>query len=227
MGIRSALLGVFSESPFKIIHDHMQASIASARLLNDLFQAILSSDWDQARELQQEISHLESEADQLQKQANQRLHHELFLPVSRYDVLSLVKSQDAIANQAEDIAGITVGRKLLFPSGLHDEIRSFVASAVSVCEAAGKIVSRQELAIQSGFQGPCMEDIAQMADDIHDLEHQNDEQQARLRHLLMVEESKLSPIDVMFMYKIFERVGNLADSAQHIAQKFTLMLACS
>ena len=227
MGIRSTLLGVFSESPFKTIHDHMQASIASARLLNDLFQAVLDAQWDQARELQREISRLESVADQLQKQANQRLHRELFLPVSRYDVLSLVKSQDAIANQAEDIAGITVGRQLIFPDGLHREIRSFVASAVSVCEAAGKIVSRQELAMQSGFQGPCMEDITQMAASIHDLEHENDEQQIRLRHLLMVEESKLPPIDVMFMYKIFERIGNLADSAQHISEKFTLMLACS
>lgn len=227
MGIRSALLGVFSESPFQVIHEHMQASIASAQLLNDLFAAILDENWVKAKSIQLEISRLESVADQLQKQASQRLHHELFLPVSRYDVLSLVKSQDAIANQAEDIAGIAVGRKIVFPVQLHDEIRLFVASAVAVCDAAEQVVGRQELVMQSGFQGPCMDDIAVRAGKIHNLEHENDEQQVRLRDLLMAQEDQLSPIDVMFMYKVFERIGNLADSAQHIAEKFALMLICA
>ncbi|HAV93901.1 MAG TPA: phosphate transport regulator, partial [Proteobacteria bacterium] len=34
----------------------------------------------------------------------------------------------------------------------------------------------------------------------------------------------ISPIDAMFMYKVLERIGNLADSAHHIGEKFTLML---
>ena len=224
MSIRSALLGVFSESPFKLIHEHMHVSVSSARLLNDLMLAVLAADWEKAHSIQREISQLESAADRLQRQVNRRLHHELFLPVSRYDVLSMVKSQDAIANQAEDIAGYILGRKIGFPASMHKGLVRFVASAVSVCEEAEKIIAKQDLVMQSGFKGPLIDEIEEMADVIHKLEHENDRLQVELRDLLMTEEKKISPIDAMFMYKVLERIGNLADSAHHIGEKFTLML---
>ena len=56
MSIRSALLGVFSESPFKLIHEHMHVSVSSARLLNDLMLAVLAADWEKAHSIQREIS---------------------------------------------------------------------------------------------------------------------------------------------------------------------------
>ncbi|HAV93381.1 MAG: phosphate transport regulator, partial [Legionellales bacterium] len=188
MSIRSALLGVFSESPFKLIHEHMHVSVSSARLLNDLMSAVLAADWEKAHSIQREISQLESAADRLQRQVNRRLHHELFLPVSRYDVLSMVKSQDAIANQAEDIAGYILGRKIGFPASMHKGLVRFVASAVSVCEEAEKIIGKQDLVMQSGFKGPLIDEIEEMADVIHKLEHENDRQQVELRDLLMTEE---------------------------------------
>ena len=45
MGFRSTLLGVFSESPFKLIDEHMQACVSSARLLKDLIRAVVAADW--------------------------------------------------------------------------------------------------------------------------------------------------------------------------------------
>ena len=78
--------------------------------------------------------------------------------------------------------------------------------------------------MQSGFKGPLIDEIEEMADVIHKLEHENDRLQVELRDLLMTEEKKISPIDAMFMYKVLERIGNLADSAHHIGEKFLLML---
>ena len=44
-----------------------------------------------------------------------RLHHGLFLPVPRAELLSLLQIQDNIANQAEDIAQLMLGRRMVFP----------------------------------------------------------------------------------------------------------------
>ena len=224
MDIKSTLLGVFSESPFKLIDEHMQVSVSASRLLNDLIKSVLEGDWDKARSVQKEISRFESSADRLQREVNRRLHQEMFLPVSRYDVLSLVKSQDSIANQSEDIAGFLLGRQMVFPKSIHVNMIDFVRSSVSVCDQSAEIVSRLGLVMQSGFKGPCMDETEKMALKIHDLEHQNDLLQVKLRHLLWKEEAHLEPVDTMFMYRIIERIGNLADHAHHIGEKFTLML---
>ena len=79
MDIKSTLLGVFSESPFKLIDEHMQVSVSASRLLNDLIKSVLEGDWDKARSVQKEISRFESSADRLQREVNRRLHQEMFL----------------------------------------------------------------------------------------------------------------------------------------------------
>ena len=148
----------------------------------------------------------------------------MFLPVSRYDVLSLVKSQDSIANQSEDIAGFVLSREMDFPNNMHEKISKYVSSSVEVCKEAESIVRRLGVVMQSGFSSPCIDEIENMVDSLHELERENDVFQVDLRHLLKEKERDLSPIDVMFMYKVLERIGNLADNAHHIGEKFSLML---
>lgn len=224
MSVKGTLLGVFSESPFKTIDKHMRQSVESACLLIDFFDAVLHSQWGQAKKIQKKISSCESLADELQRKINRQLYKAMFLPVSRYDVLSLVKSQDSIANQAEDIAGFVLGRQMQFPDSMHAKISQYVRSSVQVCQEAETIVRNLGGVMQSGFSRPCIDDIENMAAELHRLEHDNDLIQVDLRSLLKDQESVLSPIDVMFMYKVLERIGNLADNAHHIGEKFSLML---
>ncbi len=43
----------------------------------------------------------------------------------------------------------------------------------------------------------------------------------------MAIESEMNPIDVMFLYKIFEWVGGIADQAQRVGARLELMLSRS
>ena len=38
-------------------------------------------------------------------------------------------------------------------------------------------------------------------------------------------DTKKTPIDVMFLYKIFDWMGGLADNAQHVGLRLELMVA--
>jgi hypothetical protein len=49
--------------------------------------------------------------------------------------------------------------------------------------------------------------------------------QIQVRRQLFAIELELNPIDVMFLYKIIEWVGDLADLAERVGSRLELMLA--
>ena len=49
--------------------------------------------------------------------------------------------------------------------------------------------------------------------------------QIAIRAALLKKEQELPPVDVMFMYKIIEWIGDLADLAQRVGSRLELMLA--
>lgn len=51
--------------------------------------------------------------------------------------------------------------------------------------------------------------------------------QIELRQQLMVIEADMNPIDVMFLYKILEWVGGIADQAQRVGARLEVMLSRS
>ncbi len=48
------------------------------------------------------------------------------MPVERRDLLELLLVQDKAANQAKDIAGLTVGRKMIFPGKVAELLPDYV-----------------------------------------------------------------------------------------------------
>ena len=67
-----------------------------------------------------------------------------------------------------------------------------------------------------------MEDLIEELDR---LERANDEQQITIRATLFKLESELPPVDVIFLYKIIEWVGDLADRAQKVGGRLQMLVA--
>ena len=57
------------------------------------------------------------------------------------------------------------------------------------------------------------------------MERANDEQQITIRSQLFELEDKLPPVDVIFLYKIIDWIGDLADRAQKVGGRLQLLLA--
>ena len=64
-----------------------------------------------------------------------------------------------------------------------------------------------------------------MLEELDAIERDTDEMQITLRRQLREIENELNPIDVMFLYKILEWVGDLADIAERVGSRLELMLA--
>ena len=64
-----------------------------------------------------------------------------------------------------------------------------------------------------------------MINELDSIEDDTDAMQIVLRQKLRKIENNYNPIDVMFLYKILEWVGGLADQAETVGARLELMLA--
>ncbi|MHC9035021.1 DUF47 family protein, partial [Cobetia marina] len=58
-----------------------------------------------------------------------------------------------------------------------------------------------------------------------ELEKQSDEQQIAIRQTLFSLEAALPPVDVIFLYKIIDWVGDVADQAEKVGTRLQILMA--
>lgn len=216
---------LFGRSPIRPIQQHMAKAHETATGLTAFFDAVYANDWDSAAAAQAEIGRLEGEADDMKKSIRLHLPKSLFLPVPRSDLLDLVTVQDKIANVAKDIAGIMLGRKMRIPEPLAAPMKEYVAAGLATSAQALKAIQELDELLETGFSGREVGLVEDLIGELNELEHRTDKLQVQIRAVLFELEAELPPVDVMFLYKIIDWVGDLADRAQRVGSRLQVLLA--
>ena len=73
-----------------------------------------------------------------------------------------------------------------------------------------------------GAEAKLVESIVAELDQI---ENDTDDLQAKLRARIFAIEDELKPVDVMFLYRIFELIGDVADRAESVGHRLELVLS--
>ncbi len=217
--------GIFGSSPVSPLQKHMSKVYLSATELVPLFNAVINEDWDEVARLQKVISDLEKEADVLKKELRLNLPKGLFMPVSRQDLLEVLLMQDRIANQAKDIAGTILGRRMVLPEIIHEDYIRFVTRCVAACKQARKAINELDELVETGFSGQEIQIVADMITKLDEIESDTDNLQAAIRTKIFEIENEMPPIEAMFLYKIIEGTGEIADKSQGVGSRLQLMLA--
>jgi len=217
--------GIFGSSPVSPLQAHMKIVYNCASELIPLFNAVINEDWDEVTLLQQRISDLEKEADVLKKELRLNLPKGLFMPVSRQDLLEVLLMQDSIANKAKDIAGTIVGRKMVLPEVVHEDYIRFVERCVAACKQARKAINELDELVATGFSGQEIHIVTDMITKLDSIESDTDNLQSGIRLQIFKIENDLPPIEAMFLYKIIEATGEIADKSQGVGSRLQLMLA--
>ena len=217
--------GIFGSSPVSPLQKHMSKVYACASELIPLFNAVINEDWDEVARLQQIISDLEKQADVLKKELRLNLPKGLFMPVSRQDLLEVLLMQDRVANQAKDIAGTILGRHMELPEIIHEDYIRFVTRCVAACKQARKAINELDELVETGFSGQEIQIVTDMITKLDDIESDTDNLQSAIRFKIFEIENELPPIEVMFLYKIIEATGEVADKSQGVGSRLQLMLA--
>ncbi|GGZ08493.1 MULTISPECIES: TIGR00153 family protein [Shewanella] len=221
----NSILGVFAKSPIKPLQEHIDKVFDCASLLVPFFEATFAKDWDSAVAIRKKISQEEKDADNLKREIRLTLPGGLFMPVERTDLLELLTQQDKIANKAKDISGRIIGRELLVPEVIQTPFLAYLQRCLDAVALAKEAINELDDLLEAGFRGREVDLVAKMISELDVLEEDTDELQIQVRRQLFAIELELNPIDVMFLYKIIEWVGDLADLAERVGSRLELMLA--
>ena len=216
---------MFGRSPFQPLLAHIVKAHDCADQLLPFFEASLAGDWAEAARIRETIMRLEHQADELKTELRLNLPNTLFLPVSRTDLLELVTVQDKMANKVRDITGIMLGRSMQVPEPLAQPMRDYMRTSVACVAQAREAMEELESLVESGFGRNVSDVMHRLIRELHVLEHQADDQQVAIRRQLFELESELPPVDVIFLYKIIDWVGELSDRAERVGSRLQILTA--
>ena len=218
-------LSLFAKSPLKPMYHHIQKVHECCKDLPEFFECVFSDDWEKALACQQKISAKEKEADQLKREIRLNLPNSLFMPLARTDLLDLVNQQDKIANRAKDIAGLMVGRQLHIPADVKELFMKYINRCLDATELAVKVIHQLDDLLETGFRGREIRVVENMVRDLDMIEDDTDQIQIQLRHELYLRESELNPVDAIFLYKVLDKIGDLADQAERVGSRLEAMVS--
>ena len=216
---------IFGNSPVSPLQKHIDKVVLCVEELIPYFDAVMKNDWGKAEKIQNNLAELENDADEIKNLLRMQLPSSLFMPMDRRDVLDVLQLQDKIANKAKDIAGLVLGRKMSLPESICNTYIEFLNRCVDATRQTQNAINELDELVAAGFRGNEVTRVKEMIEELHVIEGETDKIQIKLRAELYKIEKDLPPVDVMFIYKIIEWTGDLADNAQSTGNRLQLMLA--
>ena len=225
MVTKNYMSGLFGRSPITPLQEHMYHVYMGIKHLIPLTEGMIESDQEKILSAQQEIIKGEHDADTMKKELRTHLPKGLFMPVDRRDVLDVLLRQDIIANQAKDIATLIVGRNMQLPDEMNEPFLAYTQRCVDTVKQALQTINELDELGETGFRGLEVDRVEKMLEELGNIESETDAMQESLRQTLFKLEAELGPVDVMFTYRLIDWVGNVADNAERVGSRLSLMLA--
>jgi predicted phosphate transport protein (TIGR00153 family) len=225
MKTTNPISALFGRSPFKPMQQHMGVVYECVGLVPPLFDALMAGDQKALAETQEAIFAKEQEADKIKQQVRLHLPRSLFLPVDRRDLLDVLTVQDSIADTAQDIAGLLLQREMTVPKDMQADLSQLVRRCVDACGQSNAIIGELDELVETGFRGPEASRVEEMVAELNRIETETDDLAIALARSLFKHEDTMSPVSVMFWYRIIQWISNLADDAEKVGDRLLLLIA--
>ncbi len=223
--VKNIISEMLGKSPVHPIQNHIDVACRCAAKLPELFEAANLNDWTKVDKVNERIRNLEHDADKIKLEIRSNLPKSLFMPVPRQDLLELVLVQDKIANIAKSIGGMVKLRKIQIPPHMIDGFISFVELCVDASEFAKKSVHELDELYETGFRGAEVKLVQDLIDKLDKIETKTDLKQLAMQQELFKIENDMKPVEVMFLYRLIDKVGSIADMAERVGRRLELLLA--
>ncbi len=220
-----SIFGIFAKSPFPPLREMAHKVKECSDQVPVLFDAFFEGDYERVRELAEHISHLEHEADVVKTRLRDGLPKTLFMAVDRKDVLDVLSAMDAIADNAEDVGILFTLRDMEPHPELIEPLKKLVRRVTRTVDKAVQIIDELEMLALAGFGGPEAERVMTMIDELNRLEHKADIVQDQLARTLFSIEDNIKPGSLIIWNKIFNKVGDIANSAEKVGNRLRLFLS--
>ena len=223
MKSKHTISDLISRSPFGPIQVHMEKSKECAEELLVFLDAVIDNDWNNANTSRKKIKALEKDADKLKAETRDLLPKGMFLFVPRGDLLDLIGLADEIPNTIKDISGLVYGRQIVIPSQISASFKEFASEAVEIVSTAALAVDQLSEVSRLAFGSRASDALEKIISKLDSLEAESDKSEVTVRRQLFDIEKDLPPVDVMFLYDVINKIGELADRAEQVGHRLTLI----
>ena len=206
---------VFGGSPFGPLVDHAKKVHECVKLVRPLLEAMAEEDYEKVHELQDKVSKLEYEADQVKHSIREALPRRFFLPVARKDFDKFLSKMDGIADSVEDFAVVLMIRKTKIHPDIRKDFFDFVDQIVLVSENLLQAAEELENLVETSFSGAEAKVVLDRVDGLGADEWKADRMQREISMKIHNMEDDLDPITIMFYGKMLETLSAVANGAEN------------
>ncbi len=217
---------LFGRSPFPPLHEHMKLAVACAEMIPPMLKALCKQDKGKLKDLKYKVFEIESEADKVFDRLSSQLPQSMFMPVHRHDLISVLRSQEDIADTAQDIAGL-LHLRLEIPEELHEPLIALAEKGVETCQNALAVVKSLGDLVETGFKGPDVERVHGLIDQVARSEDGADMIGVDLTDTLYhrFHGKGVDAVSILFGYDLIKLLGKLADHAELVGSRTRLLIA--
>lgn len=220
----SWIQNLFRASPVKPMQEHMRASLACARKVTELFEAMAGSDTEAIARVRGEIDGLEHTADKIKNEIRANLPNRLLLAMERRDMLEILNAQDDIADTAQDIAGLADQRSMVLPAALRQPVSLLVERVLAACEQAERVIDELDELVETGFRGREAARVEEMIDSLGRIESETDHLAESVTRKVFELEAELG-VETVYWWHMIGWVADLADAAERVGNRLRLLIA--
>ena len=141
----------------------------------------------------------------------------------RGDLLDLIGLADEIPNTIKDVSGLMYGRKMIIPSQISTSFKEFSTEAVSAVTTASAAIDQLTEVSRLAFGSKASTELDKIISSLDSQEREIDQLEVVVRQQLFDIEKELPPVDVMFLYDVINKIGELADRAEQLGHRLTLI----
>jgi predicted phosphate transport protein (TIGR00153 family) len=116
-----------------------------------------------------------------------------------------------------------IGRQMEIPSAIASSFLLFAKEASAITDAANEAVDHIDELFQFSFGGNAAIKMKELIEKLDSLENKNDQSEITLRAELFAIEKDLPPVNVIFLYDIINKIGELSDRAEQVGHRISLI----
>lgn len=223
----SLIQELFGRSPFGPMVEHSKKVHECVELVKPIMEALAHENFEEIHRLQDKVSKIEYEADQIKHEIRANLPRRFFLPVDRSELENFLRCQDKIADYVEDFAVIlTIRNTTIHPSLIDD----FFAYVDQIFQVTGTLltaaVEMQNLA-EVSFGGAEARTVMDLLTGLGEEEWKADRMARKISRRIYQLETELDPITIIFYEKMIIALGSIANEAENAGDKLRNMLISS
>jgi len=206
------------------MQEHMKASVACAKEILPLIEAMAAGSDEQIRSCRAEIDRLEHAADEAKHGIRSNMPRRMMMAMERRDLLDILDFQDSIADVTQDIAELVDQRGMHLPAALVEPFRALATRSVAACDQGAAIINELDELVETGFGDREVARVEGMISELGRLETESDELLDAACRSLFALENELG-VSTVYWHQLLLWIADVADYAERVGNRLRLLIA--